>query len=46
LDHPNRERFYRQHIELGRRLRVVVDSGQDPAWVVIVEQDNDPRTTL
>lgn len=41
---PNRERFYRQHIEPGRWLRVVVDYGQDPAWVVTaVEQNNDPR---
>jgi hypothetical protein len=40
---PGRERFYRQHID-GRWLRVVVDYGQDPAWVVTaVEQDNDPR---
>jgi hypothetical protein len=44
--HPNRERFYRQHIEPGRWLRVVVDYGQDPAWVVTaVEQVNDPRMT-
>ena len=43
---PNRERFYRQHIEPGRWLRVVVDYGQDPAWVVTaVEQVNDPRMT-
>ncbi len=39
-----RERFYRQHIEPSRWLRVVVDYGQDPAWVVTaVVQDNDPR---
>jgi hypothetical protein len=39
-----RERFYRQHVEPGRWLRVVVDYGQDPAWVVTaVVQDNDPR---
>lgn len=39
-----RERFYRQHIEPGRWLRVVVDYGQDPAWVVTaVVQANDPR---
>lgn len=43
---PDRERFYRQHIEPGRWLRVVVDYGQDPAWVVTaVEQDNDPRSS-
>ena len=43
---PNREWFYRQHIEPGRWLRVVVDYGQDPAWVVTaVEQVNDPRMT-
>ena len=41
---PNRERFYRQHIEPGRWLRVVGDYGQDPARVVTaVTQDNDPR---
>lgn len=41
---PGRERFYRQHIEPGRWLRVVVDYGQDPAWIVTaVEQDSDPR---
>jgi hypothetical protein len=40
----NRERFYRQHVEPGRWLRVVVDYGEDPAWVVTaVVQDNDPR---
>lgn len=39
-----RERFYRQHIEPGRWLRVVVDFSEDPAWVVTaVVQDNDPR---
>jgi len=41
---PGRERFYRQHIEPGRWLRVVVDFNEDPAWVVTaVVQDNDPR---
>jgi hypothetical protein len=41
---PGRECFYRQHIEPGRWLRVVVDYGQEPAWVVtVVVQDNDPR---
>lgn len=41
-----RERFYRQHIEPGRWLRVVVDFSEDSAWVVTaVVQDNDPRGT-
>jgi hypothetical protein len=41
---PDRERFYRQHIEPDRWLRVVVDFSEDPAWVVTaVIQDNDPR---
>lgn len=41
---PGRERFYRQHIEPNRWLRVVVDFSEDPAWVVTtVVQDNDPR---
>ena len=41
---PGRERFYRQHIEPGRWLRVVVDFTEDPAWIVTaVVQDNDPR---
>lgn len=40
-----RERFYRQHIEPGRWLRVVVDYGEEPGWVVTaVVQDNDPRS--
>lgn len=40
----DRERFYRQHIEPDRWLRVVVDFSEDPAWVVTaVVQDNDPR---
>ncbi len=40
---PERERFYRRHIEPGRWLRVVVDFSEDPAWVVtVVVQDNDP----
>jgi hypothetical protein len=39
-----RERFYRQHVEPGRWLRVVVDFSEDPAWVVtVVVQVNDPR---
>jgi hypothetical protein len=38
-----RERFYRQHIEPARLLRVVVGYGQDPAWVVTAGvQDNVP----
>jgi hypothetical protein len=32
-----RERFYRRHIEPGRWLRVVVDFGEDPAWVVTAQ---------
>lgn len=41
---PGRERFYRQHIEPNRWLRVVVDFSGEPAWVVtVVVQDNDPR---
>jgi hypothetical protein len=41
---PGRERFYRQHIEPDRWLRVVVEFSEDPAWIVTaVEQDNDPR---
>jgi hypothetical protein len=41
---PDRERFYRQHIEPHRWLRVVVDFSEDPGWVVTaVVQDNDPR---
>jgi hypothetical protein len=41
---PGRERFYRQHIEPGRWLRVVVDFNEDSAWIVTaVVQDNDPR---
>lgn len=41
---PGRERFYRQHIEPERWLRVVVDFSQEPAWIVTaVVQDNDPR---
>lgn len=41
---PGRERFYRQHVEPDRWLRVVVDFNEDPAWVVtVVTQDNDPR---
>ncbi len=40
---PGRERFYRQHVEPSRWLRVVVDFNEEPAWVVTaVMQDNDP----
>lgn len=40
----SRERFYREHIEPARWLRVVVDFSEDPVWVVTaVVQDNDPR---
>jgi hypothetical protein len=39
-----RERFYRQHIEPGRWLRIVVDFNEEPAWIVTaVVQDNGPR---
>jgi hypothetical protein len=41
---PGRERFYREHIDLQRWLRVVVDFNDDPAWVVTAAvQHNDPR---
>ncbi|MGH2954921.1 MAG: hypothetical protein ACRDK9_13085 [Solirubrobacterales bacterium] len=41
---PGRERFYRQHIDLRRWLRVVVDFNETPAWIVTAAvQDNDPR---
>lgn len=41
---PGRERFYRQHIEPSRWLRVVVDFNEEPAWVVtVVVQDDNPR---
>ncbi len=40
----DRERFYRQHLQPNRWLRVVVDFSEDPARVVTaVVQDNDPR---
>ncbi len=42
--YPGRERFYREHIDLQRWLRVVVDFNEDPAWVVTAAvQHNDPR---
>lgn len=41
---PARERFYRQHLDQKRWLRVVVDFSEEPAWVVtVVIQRNDPR---
>jgi len=41
---PVRERFYRQHLDLERWLRVVVDFNQDPGRVVTaIVQLNDPR---
>jgi hypothetical protein len=41
---PGRERFYRQHLDLERWLRVVVDFNQDPGRVVTaIVQLNDPR---
>ena len=44
IRHPGRERFYRQHIDLRRWLRVIVDFTQTPAWIVTVAvQDNDLR---
>lgn len=40
-----RERFYRRHVlDPWRWLRVVVDFGDHPAWIVTAfEQDIDPR---
>lgn len=54
IEHPDhraldpeqgRERFYRRDFPLtGRWLRVVVDFGSEPAWVVTAfDQRNDPR---
>ena len=41
---PGRERFYRQHIDPKRWLRIVVDFNDSPAWVVTATvQNNDPR---
>jgi hypothetical protein len=41
---PGRERFYRQDLQPGRWLRVVVDFNDDPAWIVtVLVQDQDPR---
>ena len=41
---PGRERYYRQHIDSRRWLRVVVDFDDDPGWIVTVAvQTNDPR---
>jgi hypothetical protein len=42
--HQGRERFYRQHLDLRRWLRVVVDFGEQPARVVTaIVQHHDPR---
>jgi hypothetical protein len=39
-----RERFYRQDLDRRRWLRVVVDFGDEPAWVVTaLIQPHDPR---
>jgi hypothetical protein len=39
-----RERFYRRHFDSRRWLRVVVDFGEEPAWVVTAFiQSHDPR---
>lgn len=41
---PGRERFFRQDLDPGRWLRVVVDFSQEPAWVVTATvQRQDPR---
>lgn len=41
---PGRERFYRQDLDPGRWLRVVVDFDVQPAFVVTAfVQHNDPR---
>jgi hypothetical protein len=41
---PGRERYYRQHLDSRRWLRVVVDFDDDPGWIVTVAvQTNDPR---
>jgi hypothetical protein len=43
-DHAGRERFYLQHLDLQRWLRVVVDFNESPGWIVTAAvQDNDPR---
>lgn len=40
---PGRERFYREHVESTRWLRVVVDFNDSPAWVVTATvQSNAP----
>jgi hypothetical protein len=40
----DRERYYRENPFPGGWLRVVVDYGEEPAWIVTaVVQDNDPR---
>ena len=41
---PGRERFFRQDLDPRRWLRVVVDFGESPAWVVTaLVQANPPR---
>jgi hypothetical protein len=41
---PGRERFYRQHVDQKRWLRVVVDFNEEPAWIVTAAvQSDDPR---
>lgn len=43
-DLPSREHFYRRHLDGRRWLRVVVDFGEEPAWVVTaLVQSNPPR---
>ena len=42
---PERERFYRQHLDGKRWLRVVVDFGEVPAWIVtVIPQRYHPRS--
>lgn len=45
---PDRERFYRRHVLDPRRwLRVVVDFGDMPGWVVTaMVQSDDPRRRM
>jgi hypothetical protein len=41
---PHRERFYRQDLEPGRWLRVVVDFSEEPAFIITaMVQHNDPQ---
>lgn len=41
---PARERFYQQHLDLKRWMRVVVDFGEEPGWVVTVTIQNHSPT--